>query len=343
MNKEKKYMVCTRCSTYNHVRYITDALNGFTSQVTNFQVLTVVIDDYSTDGNSEVVRQYINDNFLTPYREEDNDDYHLIYARHKENENCDIVAFLLKYNHYSIKKSKLSYYRAWDVNAKYIAVCEGDDYWTDPHKLQKQIDFLESHPKCHTCLHDTMMHQMIDSNYNNLTKEEEYDRPFLSLRHDRYISAEEMILQLFWPHTSSIVMDREIMQAKPDCFYVHESGDWQLFMYAALAGKVWAMKDIMSVYRRGVEGSYTKRMGGNIQANILHKQHKAEMLRRVMDYYPKRYRSLFREALYKICSELYILTGDSSYLLEFSFMYKKQLKVRQFIRRVKYKLVGILR
>lgn len=145
MEQEYRYMVCTSCMTYNHAPYIVDAMNGFTMQETTFPVYYLITDDASTDGEPDVIKQYLVEHFQTPYRIEETDDYNLICAVHKTNPNCTFIVFLLKYNHYSIKKSKLPYQSEWRNNAKYIAICEGDDYWIVEDKLQKQVNYLESH------------------------------------------------------------------------------------------------------------------------------------------------------------------------------------------------------
>ena len=144
-------MVCTRCFTYNHAPYIVDAMNGFTMQQTTFPVITCIVDDASTDGEPEVIRQYLTDHFQAPYRVEETDDYHLICAHHKTNPNCHFVVLLLKYNHYSIRKSKQPYLSEWSDNAKYVALCEGDDYWIAPDKLQIQVDFMEENEEYSCC------------------------------------------------------------------------------------------------------------------------------------------------------------------------------------------------
>lgn len=147
MEQEYKYMVCTRCFTFNHAPYIVDAMNGFTMQETSFPVITLIVDDASQDGEPDVIRQYLVENFQAPYSTEETDDYYLICANHTTNSNCTFVVFLLKYNHYSIRKPKMPYLSKWLDNAKYIALCEGDDYWIHPRKLQLQVDYFESHPE----------------------------------------------------------------------------------------------------------------------------------------------------------------------------------------------------
>ena len=116
-------MVLIRCFTYNHEAYIEDALKGFVMQKTNFPFVAVVVDDASTDGTADIIRKY-------------------------EKEYPDIIkGIYLKENHYSQKKKKAPYIQPWRDRCKYEALCEGDDYWIDPLKLQKQVDFLEKNPE----------------------------------------------------------------------------------------------------------------------------------------------------------------------------------------------------
>ena len=153
MNKTEqlKYMVRVSCLTYNHVNYIKDAMNGFTMQETNFPYVCTIIDDASTDGEQEVINNYLQEHFdmedKSVVRNEETDDYVLTFAQHKTNRNCYFAVFFLKYNHYMIKKPKDQYIKEW-LNVKYIAFCEGDDYWTNPKKLEIQFDALEAHPEC---------------------------------------------------------------------------------------------------------------------------------------------------------------------------------------------------
>lgn len=124
-------------------------MNGFTMQETNFPFACTILDDASTDGEQEVIKKYLQEHFdldnRSVVRNEETDNYVLTFAQHKTNRNCYFVVLFLKYNHYSIKKAKNPYIKEWMGRAKYIATCEGDDYWTDPRKLQKQVAFLESH------------------------------------------------------------------------------------------------------------------------------------------------------------------------------------------------------
>lgn len=150
MERKFQYVVCVRCFTYNHRSYIIDALNGFCIQRTNAPFVCTIVDDASTDGAQEVVQRYLSEHFDLSDPEvariEDTDNYVLIFARHKINIHCFFAVLFLKYNHYRIKKSKYLYISQWLDNSKYTAICEGDDYWVFPNKLQVQVDFLDTNP-----------------------------------------------------------------------------------------------------------------------------------------------------------------------------------------------------
>ena len=144
------YMVCIRCVTYNHKSYIEDAMNGFVAQNTDFPYECIIVDDASTDGNQATIKKYFDTNFSNIETEETND-YILYFGNHKTNQYCNFVIINLKYNHYSIKKNKNPYFKRWQDLSKYVAFCEGDDYWTDSSKLQTQVSFLEEHDDFGLC------------------------------------------------------------------------------------------------------------------------------------------------------------------------------------------------
>jgi len=145
-------LVSVRCFTYNQSAYIKDALNGFVMQQTNFPFVVLVVDDASTDGEQEVIRKFMTEEFelsdASVAYEKETEFAYIQYAQHKTNKNCFMVAMFLKENHYSQKKKKFPYLAEWRDGVKYEAICEGDDYWIDPLKLQKQVDFLEENDEC---------------------------------------------------------------------------------------------------------------------------------------------------------------------------------------------------
>lgn len=139
---EEVYSVCITCLTYNHSKYITDALDGFVMQHTDFPFLILLIDDASTDGEQDILRDYISAHFnlLDNIPNVVNTEEAAIqYAKHKINKQCDIILYYLKTNHYQRNKDKTPFLLKWWEKSKYIALCEGDDYWVDPYKLAKQV------------------------------------------------------------------------------------------------------------------------------------------------------------------------------------------------------------
>lgn len=121
-NKKNDLMVTIRCITYNHEPYIRQCLEGFVMQKTNFRFEAIVHDDASTDGTAAIIREYAEKfpDIIKPIYEVE--------------------------NQYSKRDGSLARIMNAHMHGKYIAFCEGDDYWIDPLKLQKQVDFLEDHP-----------------------------------------------------------------------------------------------------------------------------------------------------------------------------------------------------
>lgn len=239
------FPVYVRCSTYNHAKFIVDAMNGFTMQQTSLPYVCAIIDDASTDSEQEVIRNYFQEHFdLTDketVRHEETDDYLMSFARHKTNNNCFFAVFYLKYNHYSINKDNYSYASEWADKAKYYAICEGDDYWIDPGKLQKQIDFLECHEDytmtCNrTQLYSVKKQKIIGENYcYNCSRD--IDPVDVINRTGLFIS------------TCSIVYRREVLNNQPEYWEKCEVGDYPLQIACAMKGKTMFFNEIMSVYR----------------------------------------------------------------------------------------------
>ena len=238
---EAPFKVCVWCNTYNQTSYIKDTMNGFCMQQTSFPFVCLIMDDASTDGEPEVIKQYLNDHFDTEWTKE-TDDYHLTVARHQENKNCYFAVYLLKYNHYSIKKLRLKYYREVADEIDYVAFCEGDDYWTDAHKLQKQADALDANPQA-TLVYTNF--QTIDGEGNPISRPFIKDFPGRShsgdnlptlLRHSNYI----MVLTTMYRYK---VLESEY------CTNCPVRMDFNTTMAAALMGDFIWLPEQMGCYR----------------------------------------------------------------------------------------------
>lgn len=246
MNKTKlEFKVRIQCMTYNHAPYIEDAMNGFCIQQTDFPFLAVVVDDASTDGEPEVIKKYLAEHFdneaLDLPTPDETDEYVRVFARHKENKNCYFLVMFLKYNHYSIKKAKLVSVADLIRQIPYIALCEGDDYWTDPMKLQKQVDFMEEHKDCSmTCSRVSLFSE---------------SKHHLVGETGCYIGSQVMnpadIIEQggMFISTCSIVYKHEIQKNYPDYCRKCHVGDYPLQIMAAMKGMVFYFNDNMAVYR----------------------------------------------------------------------------------------------
>ena len=152
---ENKFLVCVSCMTYNQASYIEKTMNGFCMQETLFPFVCIIMDDASTDGEPEVINRFMDNYFEAEGESKETEHYIQRTGCHKENRNCHFVVFLLKYNHHG-KKAKQPYYASFYNNAKYIANCEGDDYWINSNKLQEEVEVLERSE------HVTLVHTAFD-------------------------------------------------------------------------------------------------------------------------------------------------------------------------------------
>lgn len=122
-------LVTIRCLVYNHEPYLRQCLDGFVMQKTNFPFEAIVHDDASTDRSAEIIREYAK-------------------------KYPDIIKPILETeNQYSKRDGSIQRIMNEHTRGKYVAMCEGDDYWIDPFKLQKQVEFLETHSGYVMCSH----------------------------------------------------------------------------------------------------------------------------------------------------------------------------------------------
>lgn len=291
MEKEYKWMVRVDCMTYNHASYIEDALNGFCMQETDFPFVCTIIDDASTDGELNVIKKYLEEHFdlkdRTIVRNEETEDYTSIFARHKTNTNCYFAVLFLKYNHYSIKKDKMPYIAEWQENCKYIALCEGDDYWIDGKKLQKQVDFLENHENVTLVCCRTKQYSV---------KRQKFMKECYCYNKDRCVKVKDVICRggLFIATCSIMYKYDMIKNNYPDYCKKCHVGDYPLQIYAAMKGTVFYFNDTMSVYRMENVNSWV----GRQKKNFLSEQRlegilsEVKMLQGFAKDYPS-YKSMF--------------------------------------------------
>ena len=176
--------------------------------------------------------------------------------QHKENKNCYFCVLLLKYNHYSIGKPKTRNLAGFTKTVKYIALCEGDDYWTDPLKLQKQVDFLESNVDYVVCAHRNSIYYESEKRMVNQDQFEgvmrlEQNGLELSLENYFHIGVLPQILSLMF-RNGVLKQSEWYHELKPRSKYD------QTMIYAFVElGKIWVINEKMGVYRRHSGGVAT--------------------------------------------------------------------------------------
>lgn len=239
---KQEYKVLVRCFTYNHSKYIEDALNGFAMQQTNFPFVCIVMDDASTDGEQEVIKVWMERECDMSRAETiDIPTSVVIIVPHKTNLSCTFAFYLLKQNLYGTGK-KIYYLNPWREKCIYEAICEGDDYWIYPLKLQKQVDFLEENPEYGMVR--TEIHR-----YYQEKKEFEYNF-FSTIRKDIHEdSLREYLLKGWFAAPCTWLLRRELYSTVPvlpkDCF----SGDINVILCIASSSKIGFIKDATAVYR----------------------------------------------------------------------------------------------
>ncbi len=243
-SKYPNFTVSIHCFTYNQANFIVDAMNGFCMQQTTFPYVAIIVDDASTDGEPDVIRGYLNAHFnMAEAREWENNDAHYIYARHTENKNCYFAVILLKYNFYSIKKDKEPLYKEFEETVKYIALCEGDDYWIAPQKIQIQKEYLDNHPECSYLFTNRkiLANGIIKTQYEKKTVYETKD-----------------ILAGLTPGIQT-VMHRNINNLKKLCdtMVPHVNGDIGWAYVFATIGEIHCLPDVTAVYRYSGYGVYS--------------------------------------------------------------------------------------
>ena len=242
--KKDRPFVCVRCMTFNHEAYIEDALNGFVIQQTTFPFVVAIINDASTDKTKSVINEFVENNCIhNPEIDLRIEEYGTVLdVIVKDNPHCIFHIVHLNENHYR-KKSKLPYFAKYENAAKYVAMCEGDDYWTDPLKLQKQVDFMENHLDCTCYAHNSLL---LDTKTHEIGL---FNDKLLSM-HD--YTLEQFITRDWFTPTQSLLYRKDAYSTFADIpGFMH--GDYSILLNILLKDGAYLHyeNEIMSVYRNG--------------------------------------------------------------------------------------------
>ncbi|MCX2574298.1 glycosyltransferase family 2 protein [Pedobacter sandarakinus] len=224
--KQEDILVSIFCITYNHSKFIGKAIEGFLMQKCNFKTEIIIGDDCSTDGTTQIIDDYV---AKYPGRIK-----RLIYPR-----NIGATQNVIRV--------------ALETKGKYVATCDGDDYWIDPYKLQKQVDFLEKHPDYVMCCH--------------YTKEINYDETELIYMDFNPVPLEysfsDLIVNKQTETCTATIVYRNVDEIRQlyqnDWFLKCHACDKFLKLYStwATGKKIYVLPEVMSCYRRHPGGVWS--------------------------------------------------------------------------------------
>ena len=218
---------------YNQKDYVEQCLRSLVSQETDFSYEVIVHDDCSIDGTTEIVKRFAA-------------------------EHLDKVILLLELeNQYSQGVVMGELFRPY-IRGKYIAICEGDDWWIDSRKLQRQFDYMELHPETAACSHAAK--RFVDS-------EKCFGRNLAPADDECDFTTGDLIAMGANIATNSLFY-RSKLQCMPDVYKGWGVGDYPTCIYLSTCGVFHYDPAIMSAYRVGARGSWSSRMSSSIEANV---------------------------------------------------------------------------
>nr|WP_321295767.1 glycosyltransferase [uncultured Sphaerochaeta sp.] len=260
----RKILVSIICTAYNHEKYIASTLNGFIIQKTTFDFEILVHDDCSSDCTAAIISEYKNKypRLIKVFYEKENQ-----YSKH-----VPITRSILVPN----------------AQGKYLAFCEGDDFWIDEYKLQKQVDILENNSDVIMCCH---AHNRINASTQRIID------VMTSLKNENgYIDYEDLLSVSNFPHYSSMMVKKDDYASMPLLYQNLPIGDYPLRAFCLATGKVYYIKDVMSNYRVMSDSSWSKRERFNFD-------YRYEMNKKMNEFminYDKETNFKYHEFLYRI-------------------------------------------
>lgn len=307
MNSDTMVSIC--CITYNHEEYIRDALDSFLSQKTNFKFEILVHDDASTDNTAKIIKEY-------------------------EEKYPNIIKPIYQTENQYRKNNKITANFLFPIaSGKYIAMCEGDDYWIDNNKLQRQVDFLEENEEYSLVVHPSLCKNQI-SNETCKMKSFKTDK---SLDLESFMNEYHHIAPKVLFQTSSLVFRseyiKELLREKIQFYYNCNVGDIPLELFLASKGKIYYFNSFMSVYRSCVPGSWTLRQKNNLQC-INSLENMKQMYTEFNIYTGKKYEKIINKFIDMIDFDLSIYRDEYKELVRIkniTYFRKLNIKSKVFI------------
>ena len=225
MNK-KMIGVSILCNVYNHEKYLRECLESLVNQKTNFKYEILVHDDCSTDNSKKIIEEY--------------------YKKYPDK----IIPFYEKENQYSkgVKINKTILIPK--MKGKYFCFCEGDDYWIDENKLQKQYDFLENNLDYSFCIHNSI----------GVNKNSEKICEITPKKSGGDLTCEDFIINGGGFVSTNAIFSRSELAKNPPKYFDYMTLDYIWQIYLSSCGKTYCFKEFMSAYRIESDGSWTNRI-----------------------------------------------------------------------------------
>lgn len=261
---EKKPLVNILSFSYNHAKYLKQTIESFVMQKTNFPFEVIISDDASTDNSQEIIKECAQ-------------------------KYPDIIKPFLGEKNIGITEITYKIYNK--INAKYVALCDGDDYFSDPYKLQKQVDFLETHPECSLCFHPVKVV------FEQSDKPDE-TFPMPDYRFNKDILTLEDIMAHNFIQTNSVMYRWRFSDQKFEDVFPRDiiPGDWFLHLMHADVGNIGFLDEEMAVYRRHNRGIFYEASNPETKENFYNKYARSCMLfyKAVNEYFKDRVTPQFR-------------------------------------------------
>lgn len=309
MSYNSDIAVTVYCIVYNHEKYLRDALDGFIMQKTNFKFEVLVHDDASTDNSAGIIHEY-------------------------ELKYPDIIKPIYqKENIYSRGVNRTFEYMLPKTRGKYIAWCEGDDYWTSPDKLQKQYDYMEQHPECSLVAHEALTFNCHTGKTKKYTVHD-----FSKLENCELSTAEIIDNHLLFP-TASMFYRKEYYIKNEEFLKTVKGFDYVMKILLSSEGIVHIIPECMSVYRFQTEGSWTYDVSISNEKFLKHTQLAIENLEKINAYTNYKYDAEIKKNSVKRMYQAYINAFNFKELKKEPYLsiYKKlSVKKRIFLHIRKY-------
>ncbi len=276
---KEEYLVDIPMCAYKHEKYIEEAILGVLNQQTAFKYRLIIGEDCSPDGTRAIIEKYL--------------------AKFPDK----MKVFFHEKNLGAHANSRILFNAC---TSKYIALCDGDDYWTDPLKLQKQIDFMEGHPDFSICFHNV---KLLYSDGSKVTED--------SGAGQKEVSTFEDLTFGNFINTASCVFRNTITQNLPEWFDHISVGDWTLHFLNAQFGKIYHINETMAVYRINPGSTWAN------QSSLVMYQRMIALLKIYEEKFDEKYKMLFKRRR----SHFYMQIADeyhkqSKKLKEIFYFYK---------------------